>query len=101
MSRILRPESFAIGVILVALGVLWTLSNMGRLDMLATLRTWWPLALVVWGVAELVSWLIGLSLRRGMPGADDGRGGTTSPSEPVLPSQLEDATGRDDSRFGD
>jgi hypothetical protein len=101
VSRLLRPESFATGVILVALGVLWTLSNMGRLDLLATLRTWWPLALVVWGVAELVSWLIGLSLRDGTRGADDDRRGTTSPSEPVLPSQLDDTTGRSGSRFGD
>jgi hypothetical protein len=36
-------------------GVLWTLSNLGRIDLLATLRTWWPLALVVWGLVELAA----------------------------------------------
>lgn len=97
----LRPETFATGVILVALGVLWTLSNMGRLDLLATLRTWWPLALVVWGGAELVSWLIAARSRPDTGEAGGNRPWTASPSEPVLPSQLDDATGRDGSRLGD
>jgi uncharacterized membrane protein (DUF441 family) len=54
------PEGLTLGVGLVTVGVLWTLSNMGRLDLLSTLRTWWPLLLVVWGVLELVD----LALRR-------------------------------------
>lgn len=48
-----RPEGLALGLILVTVGVVWTLSNLGRLDLLSTLRTWWPLALVVWGLLEL------------------------------------------------
>jgi LiaF transmembrane domain len=48
-----RPESLVLGLGLIALGTAWTLSNLGRLDMLATLHTWWPLALVVWGALEL------------------------------------------------
>ncbi len=55
MSRDFRPEGIAFGLILVALGVLWTLSNLGRIDMLDTLRRWWPLTLVVWGVLELLA----------------------------------------------
>ena len=89
----LRPENFAAGAILVALGVLWTLSNMGRLDLLATLRMWWPLALVVWGIGELIAWLIGREA--------DGARGPAAPSEPVLPSQLDGSTGRDESTFSD
>ena len=29
------------------------LANMGRVDLLYTLRTWWPLTLIVWGGLEL------------------------------------------------
>jgi hypothetical protein len=49
-----------LGVCLVAVGVLWTLSNMGRLELLPALRTWWPLSLVLWGVLELLD----LGMRR-------------------------------------
>ncbi len=55
MSRDFRPEGIVFGLILVALGVLWTLSNLGRIDMLETLRRWWPLTLVVWGALELLA----------------------------------------------
>lgn len=54
------PEGLTVGTGLVAAGVLWTLSNMGRLDLLSTLRTYWPLLMVLWGVLELVD----LALRR-------------------------------------
>lgn len=53
MKSAFRPEGLVFGLILVALGVLWTLSNLGRLDLVRTLRTWWPLSLVLWGVLEL------------------------------------------------
>ena len=55
MSRDFRPEGIVFGLILVALGVLWTLSNLGRIDMLETLRRRWPLTLVVWGALELLA----------------------------------------------
>jgi hypothetical protein len=42
-----------LGVCLVALGVLWTLSNLGRVELLPVLRTWWPASLALWGVLEL------------------------------------------------
>jgi hypothetical protein len=42
-----------LGVSLVALGVLWTLANLGRVEMLPVVRTWWPLSLALWGVLEL------------------------------------------------
>ncbi len=61
MSRpAFSPEGLTLGVCLVALGVAWTLSNLGRLDLLPLLRTWWPLSLVLWGVLELVD----LAVRR-------------------------------------
>ncbi len=61
MSRpVFSPEGLTLGASLVALGVLWTLSNLGRLELLPTLRTYWPLSLVLWGVLELAE----LTIRR-------------------------------------
>lgn len=61
MSRpAFSPEGLTLGTGLIAIGVLWTLSNLGTIDLLYTLKTWWPLALVLWGVLELVD----LSIRR-------------------------------------
>lgn len=52
------PEGVTLGVSLVALGVLGTLANLGRVELLPALRTFWPLALVLWGVLELADlWL--------------------------------------------
>ena len=59
-----RPETLALGLSLVALGVLWTLGNLGALDVLATLRTYWPGSLIVWGVLELVAAFARRSERR-------------------------------------
>ncbi len=58
------PEGLTLGVCLVALGVLWTFANMGRFELLAVLRTWWPLSLVLWGVLELVDLALRRSSRR-------------------------------------
>jgi Domain of unknown function (DUF5668) len=55
VSRGFRPEGLVFGTLLVVLGVLWTLANLGHLDMIETLRRWWPLSLVLWGVLELVA----------------------------------------------
>jgi len=54
MAATLKPESLVLGLSLVALGSLWTLSNLGRIDLLSTLRTWWPTTLIVWGALELI-----------------------------------------------
>jgi hypothetical protein len=65
MSRpAFSPEGVTLGVCLVALGILGTLANLGRLELLPLLRTWWPLALVLWGVLELVD----LGVRRSSRG---------------------------------
>jgi hypothetical protein len=57
MGLSFRPEAVVFGLCLVAVGLLWTLANLGRLELLPTLRTWWPLSLVVWGALELLrSW---------------------------------------------
>ena len=58
------PEGVTLGVCLVALGVLGTLANLGKLEVLPVLRTWWPLSLVLWGALELVD----LSVRRASRG---------------------------------
>jgi hypothetical protein len=47
------PEGVTLGVCLVALGVLGTLANLDRIELLPLLRTFWPLSLVLWGVLEL------------------------------------------------
>jgi hypothetical protein len=47
------PEGVTFGVSLVVLGVLGTLANLGKLELLPLLRTWWPLSLVLWGALEL------------------------------------------------
>jgi hypothetical protein len=64
MPRPFRPEALVLGLSLVAIGVAWILGNAGRIDLLGTLRTWWPLTLVVWGVLELVAFAIQRNARR-------------------------------------
>ena len=54
------PEGVTLGVCLVALGVVWTLSNLGRVEMLPLIRIWWPASLALWGVLELAD----LAIRR-------------------------------------
>jgi hypothetical protein len=52
-SARVNVEGLVAGVGLVALGVVFTLGNFGRIDALATLHRVWPLLLVVWGGLEL------------------------------------------------
>jgi hypothetical protein len=47
MARPFRPELLVFALSLIAVGVAWLLGNAGRIDLLATLRAWWPLTLVV------------------------------------------------------
>jgi hypothetical protein len=58
-----RPVSLTgrmiLGLVIVTLGVLWTLDNLGILDSGPILR-WWPIVLVVFGAAKL----LGLGTRR-------------------------------------
>jgi len=63
-GRAFSPEGLAFGLTLVAIGVLWLLSNLGRLDLLPTLRVFWPLSLIVWGALELVDFYTGRLSRR-------------------------------------
>ncbi len=63
-SSAFSPEGLTLGVCLVALGVLWTLANLGRLELLTTLRTWWPSSLVLWGALELADLALRRSSRR-------------------------------------
>jgi Domain of unknown function (DUF5668) len=59
VARPFRSEGLVLGLLLVALGTVWMMSNLGKLDLLSTLRTWWPASLVVWGVVELVAFAVG------------------------------------------
>ncbi len=56
MRPIPAIEGVVVGVALVGVGALWTAANLGRLDLLATLRTYWPALLVIWGLLELYNW---------------------------------------------
>jgi cell wall-active antibiotic response 4TMS protein YvqF len=51
----IRVEGLVLGLCLVGLGVVWTLANLGHLDLLETLRRWWPASLVLWGALELIA----------------------------------------------
>ena len=53
MAQSFKPETLVLGIALIVVGVLWTLANMGTIDLLGTLRRWWPATLVLWGVLEL------------------------------------------------
>jgi hypothetical protein len=64
MAQSFRPEVLVWGLSLIALGVLWTLGNLGALDLLTTLRRWWPSALVLWGALELAGYYSGRRERR-------------------------------------
>jgi hypothetical protein len=64
MARRFKPETLVLGLTLIGVGVVWMLANAGRVDLLATLRAWWPLTLVVWGVLELVAVVVNGDARR-------------------------------------
>jgi hypothetical protein len=64
MARPFRPETLVLGLSLIAIGVAWLLGNAGRIDLLGTLRAWWPATLVVWGVLELVAFVLDREARR-------------------------------------
>jgi hypothetical protein len=65
MAQPFSIERIVLGFALLALGVLWMLGNAGRLDLLTTLRTWWPALLVLWGALELAQALFARQARRG------------------------------------
>jgi hypothetical protein len=53
MAASVRIEGIVLGLALLGLGTVCLLANLGRVDLLTTLRTWWPLTLIVWGALEL------------------------------------------------
>ena len=57
-SAPLRVERLVIGLSLIAIGVAWVVANLGYIDLLRALRTWWPASLIVWGVLELYNTLV-------------------------------------------
>jgi cell wall-active antibiotic response 4TMS protein YvqF len=54
MLSSLRVERVVLGLGLIGLGTLWTLSNFDRIDLLVALRRFWPMLLIAWGALELV-----------------------------------------------
>jgi len=53
-----KVERTVVGFCLVGCGVLATLANLDRIDLLAELRLWWPVSLVLWGILELYNTLV-------------------------------------------
>lgn len=53
MLSSLKVERVVMGLGLMGVGVLWTLANFDRVDLLQALRRFWPTLLIVWGVLEL------------------------------------------------
>jgi hypothetical protein len=64
MARRFKPEAVVLGLSLIGVGLVWMFANAGLVDLLATLRRWWPLTLVVWGVLELVAVAVNGDARR-------------------------------------
>jgi hypothetical protein len=64
MLSSLKVERVVLGVGLVGLGVVFTLANLERIDLLSTLRLAWPSLLVLWGTLEVI-----VSLARREPGS--------------------------------
>jgi len=62
-----RIEGVVLGLALLGLGTVCLLANMGRVDLLQTLRTWWPLTLIVWGGLELYQALAARARGRDLP----------------------------------
>lgn len=54
MLSSLKVERVVLGVGLVGLGVIFTLANLERIDLLSALRVAWPTLLVLWGVLEVM-----------------------------------------------
>jgi len=81
MAASFSVERVVLGFALLGLGAVWMLANAGRLDLLSTLRTWWPSLLVLWGSLELVQALVFRS--RGVnPRSLSELGGTDVPPRP-------------------
>jgi LiaF transmembrane domain len=70
VARPFRSEGLVLGLLLVAVGLVWMAANLGKLDLLSTLRTWWPASLVVWGVVELVAFAVSRAGEREPRGAE-------------------------------
>jgi hypothetical protein len=54
MLSSLKVERVVLGIGLVGLGVLVTLANFERIDLLSALRLAWPSLLVLWGTLEVI-----------------------------------------------
>ena len=70
MAASVRIEGVVLGLALLGLGTACLLANLGRVDLLTTLRTWWPVTLIVWGALELYQALVARARGRdGLPAA--------------------------------
>jgi hypothetical protein len=65
MAGLVKVEGVVLGLALLGLGIACLLANLGKVDLLTTLRTWWPLTLVVWGALELYQALAARGARDG------------------------------------
>jgi hypothetical protein len=72
----MRPRSIVGPVVLIVVGSLFLLSNLGWIPHIGQLlRTWWPLILIIVGVCMLVerAWWPGANERTSRGPADDGK----------------------------
>jgi hypothetical protein len=67
MAASVKVEGIVLGLALLGLGTVCLLANLGQVDLLRTLRTWWPLTLIVWGVLELYQALAARARGRRLP----------------------------------
>lgn len=55
MNGRFSPEGFSFGCFVLGVGLVFLLANLGLVEALPTLRRIWPVFLVIWGAAEIVS----------------------------------------------
>jgi cell wall-active antibiotic response 4TMS protein YvqF len=67
MAASVKVEGIVLGLALLGLGTVCLLANLGRVDLLHTLRTWWPLTLIVWGALELYQAFVARARGRNLP----------------------------------
>jgi len=53
VSSLPSPETITLGLGLIAVGLAWTLANLGYFDLMQALRLVWPALLIMWGALEL------------------------------------------------
>ena len=64
MAGSVDTERVVLGLGCIGVGGLWLLANLGWVDLLTTLRRFWPSLLVIWGGLELYNSAVQARRRR-------------------------------------